>query len=143
MSKPKIISIEEVVIAVKDVEAAANLFKELFGFNFKDEWTLPGEMIRIRSERIGETQLQLMEPTSPESVVAKFLSERGEGLNHIAFRVNGLDKMVKELKSKGVRLIPETPVEIDHPLKKGVKLKYIFIHPKSAHGVLIELIEET
>ena len=136
MSKPRVLGIEEVVIAVKDVDSAAKLFKELFGFTFEDEWTLPEEMIRIRAERIGGTQLQLMEPTSSKSVVAKFLNERGEGLNHIAFKVSGLDELVKELRSKGVRLVPEEPVEIKHPLKKEGKLKYIFVHPKNAYFLL-------
>ncbi|MEB3816398.1 MAG: VOC family protein [Desulfurococcales archaeon] len=136
----RIIGVEEVVIAVKDVDAAAKDFSEMFGFKFQGGWRLDNEKIRIRMEQLGETQLQLMEPTSPDSVVASFLEKRGEGLNHIAFRVEGLDALIKHLKSRGIRLVPEEPVEIIHPYT-GERIRYIFIHPKSAHGVLIELIE--
>jgi len=136
----RILGLEEVVIAVNSADEAAKDFKELFGFNFNNEWRLDNEKIRIRMEKLN-TQLQLMEPTSSDSVVAKFLERRGEGLNHIAFKVEGLDEFVKKARERGVRLVPEEPVEIVHPLT-GRRIRYIFIHPKSAHGVLIELIEE-
>jgi methylmalonyl-CoA/ethylmalonyl-CoA epimerase len=140
MSGFKIVGIEEVVIAVRDADKAAEHFKDLFGFEFKASWRLDNEKIRIRAEFFGDTQLHLMEPTAPESVVEKFLEKRGEGLNHIAFRVEGLDSLIRHLRSKGVRLVPEEPVEIIHPYTKE-RIRYIFIHPKDAHGVLIELIE--
>ena len=136
----RILGLEEVVIAVNNVDEAARFFAELFGFRFDNEWRLENEKIRIRMEMLN-TQLQLMEPTSPDSVVARFLASRGEGLNHIAFRIEGMEHFIKKAKSLGVRLVPEEPVEIIHPLT-GKKIRYIFIPPKSAHGVLIELIEE-
>lgn len=141
VEEPAILGVEEVVIAVSDIEKAMEDFKRLFNFNFRISWVLSHEKIRIRSERINEVQLQLMQPTEKDSVVSDFLIRRGEGLHHIAFRVKGLDKLVEKLKMNDVKLIPEQPIEIDNPLPEGGAIKYIFIHPKYVHGVLIELIE--
>ncbi|HBE45760.1 MAG TPA: methylmalonyl-CoA epimerase [Deltaproteobacteria bacterium] len=143
MQEPRIEGIEEVVIAVRGADSGAKYFKDLFGMEFPFGWEVPHEKVKVRSERISGTQLQFIESTDPEGVVAKFIDERGEGLNHIAFRVSNLREMVKRLKIKGVRFIPEEPLEFKDkkfPLAKG-NIEYIFIHPKSARGVLIELIE--
>ena len=131
--EPVILGIEEVVIAVKDIEKALEDFKKLFGFDFKIGWRLEGEKIIIRSERIDSVQLQLMQPTSEDSVVSSFLDKQGEGLHHIAFRVKGLDTLVNRLKEHGVKLIPDKPIKIDNSLPEGGSLQYIFIHPKSHH----------
>lgn len=136
-----ILGVEEVVVAVKDIEKALEDFKSLFGFDFKVGWKLENEKIIIRSERINGVQFQLMQPTDKDSVVSSFLSRHGEGLHHIAFRVRGLDVIVDRLKRNGVKFIPDKPIEIESPLPEGGILRYIFIHPKYAHGVLIELIE--
>ena len=141
MEEPSIVGIEEVAIAVKDNEAAASLFSSLFGFNFDLEWEIPHEKIKVKSHRVGETQLQFLSPTNQESVVAKFIGQKGEGLNHIAFRVKKLKALASRLKDQGVRLIPEEPVVIPNPLGGSASTSYVFIHPKSALGVLIELIE--
>ena len=139
--EPAILGVEEVVIAVKDMEKALEDFKKLFKFSFDIGWSLPHEKIRIRSERVEGVQFQLMEPTDESSVVSDFLSKRGEGLHHIAFRVRELNKIVEKLRMSDVKLIPKQPIEIDNPLPEGGRLRYIFIHPKYAHGTLIELIE--
>lgn len=131
MVEPKIESIEEIAIAVKDMAKAIELFKELFGFTFDTGWDMPVENMKVKSERVANVQFQLLESTSPNGVIARFIKSRGEGLHHIAFRVTNLEEMVKRLKQKGVRFVPEKPVAGS----------YIFIHPKSAQGVLIELIE--
>ncbi len=140
--EPKVEIMQEVAIAVenKNMKQAVALYEDLFGFKFNLEWTLPNENIHVKAAKLGRTQLQIIESTSPEGVVAKFIQSRGEGLNHIAFKVANLQQMVAKLKKKGVKLIPEEPVAIlpGTPISRG---SYIFIHPKSAHGVLIELIE--
>jgi len=145
MEEPKIEAIEEIVIAVKDVDRAAEYFKDLFGMEFGYGWTVPGQKVKVRSQVIDGTQLQFIQATSPESVVAKFIKAKGEGLNHFAFKVKNLREMVKRLKAKGVKFIPEDIVEIDLADKnipiKGKKGSFIFIHPNSAFGVLIELVE--
>jgi 4-hydroxyphenylpyruvate dioxygenase-like putative hemolysin len=101
--------------------------------------------VKVRSQVIGSTQLQFIQATDPESVVAKFITAKGEGLNHFAFKVKNLREMVKRLKAKGVKFIPEDVVEINLKDKKipikGEKAAFIFIHPSSAFGVLIELVE--
>lgn len=145
MEESKIEAIEEIVIAVKDVNQAAARFKELFGMEFEYGWTVPGQKVKVRSQVIDGTQLQFIQATDPESVVAKFIKAKGEGLNHFAFKVKNLKEMVKRLKAKGVRFIPEEVVEIGLKDKKipikGEKASFIFIHPSSAFGVLIELVE--
>ncbi|MBN2187801.1 MAG: VOC family protein [Dehalococcoidia bacterium] len=143
MQEPAVNSIEEVVIAVEDVEKAAARFEDLFGMKFEAGWELAQEKIKVKSERIAGTQLQFIQSTSPEGVVAKFIESKGEGLNHFAFRVTNLKEMVNRLKQKGVKFVPEEPVEHESPdilIGKG-SVAYIFIHPKSACGTLIELIE--
>jgi methylmalonyl-CoA epimerase len=106
MEEPRIEAIEEVVIAVNGADKAVEYFKDLFGLSFPLGWELPQEKIKVRSERIAGTQLQFIEATQPDSVVAKFIKENGEGLNHMAFRVKNLGEMVRRLKEKGVKFIP-------------------------------------
>ncbi|MBP8985658.1 MAG: VOC family protein [Syntrophobacterales bacterium] len=145
MGEPKIEAIEEIAIAVNDVNQAAERFKDLFGMEFDYEWTVTGQKVKVRSQVISGIQIQFIQATDPESVVAKFLKAKGEGLNHFAFKVKNLREMVKRLKVKGVKFIPEDVVEIDLKDKKipikGEKASFIFIHPSSAFGVLIELVE--
>jgi methylmalonyl-CoA epimerase len=145
MEEPKIEAIEEIVIAVNDADKAAEYFKDLFGMEFSYGWRIPGQRIKVRAEVIDGTQLQFIQATDPESVVAKFITSKGEGLNHFAFKVKNLKKMVKRLKEKGVKFIPEEIVEVDLTDKnipiEGERGSFIFIHPSSAYGVLIELVE--
>ena len=145
MEEPKIEAIEEIVIAVNDADKAAAYFKDLFGMEFSYGWRIPGQRIKVRSEVIDGTQLQFIQATDPESVVAKFITSKGEGLNHFAFKVKNLKKMVKRLKEKGVKFIPEEIVEVGLTDKnipiEGERGSFIFIHPSSAYGVLIELVE--
>ena len=140
MKEPGIENVEEVVIAVKDARKAVALFNDLFGMRFETEWDMPDENMVVKSERISGTQLQFVESTSPEGVIAKFIEARGEGLNHIAFKVSNLKEMASRLRGKGVKLIPEEPIEMRNPLGEGM-WTYVFIHPRSACGTLIELIE--
>jgi methylmalonyl-CoA/ethylmalonyl-CoA epimerase len=131
---PSIRRLEEVAIAVPDASSAVDTFHSLFGLSFEDTWTVPDEGIRVRAAFIGETQIQLLEPLTDESPISSFLEQRGAGLHHVCFRADDLDAMVKHLRSAGIRTIPETPVETE-------TISYVFVHPKSAHGVLIELLE--
>ena len=132
--EPRVVGIQEVVVAVEDMSRVVALYEDLFGLKFDIGWDMPGENMRVKAAMIGETQFQVIESTSPEGVVARFIKSKGEGLNHVAFRVTNLPKMVTRLKEKGVRLAPEQPVVIG-------PVSYIFVHPKSTHGVLVELIE--
>jgi len=128
-------NIEEVVLAVENQDEVVALFEDLFGFEFKDSWDMPMYDMRVKSARVGNTQFQVVGSTSPapDAFIRKFIKDRGEGLHHIAFNVRDLDETVARLKEKGVRLIPEAPVGV-------AGRRFIFVHPKSVHGVLIELL---
>jgi methylmalonyl-CoA/ethylmalonyl-CoA epimerase len=134
MSDTKIGKIQEVVIAVENAKDAVALFEDLFGLKFDIQWSMPNENMNVKAAQIGDTQLHLIESTSNDGVIAKFINIHGQGLHHIAFKVDNLKNWVIRLKEKGVRLIPEEPIVYSQGL-------YIFIHPKSTCGVLVELIE--
>lgn len=130
----KIENITEVVIAVDKGEEAVKFFEENLGVKFDIQWKMPNEKMNVKAAQIGNTQLHIVESTSPNGVIAKFIEKKGQGLHHIAFRVTGLKEWVSKLKAKGIKLIPDEPIEYAQGW-------YIFIHPRSAYGVLIELIE--
>jgi methylmalonyl-CoA epimerase len=99
------------------------------------EETVPAEQVRVAMIRVGESRLELLEPTSENSVIAKFLAKRGEGLHHVSLRVPDLAAAVTKLKKDGVRLVSED-------IKVGAGgHRYVFVHPSSAGGVLLELVE--
>lgn len=127
-------NIAEIVIAVNDAQKAVEFFNDILGLNFNIEWTRPNEKMSVKAAQIGNTQLQVVESTNNEGVIAKFVERHGEGLHHIALNVENLDQLISKLKEKGIKLIPEQPIVYFNG-------RYIFIHPKSAFGVLIELIE--
>lgn len=134
MNDLKIQGIQEIVIAVKEAKKATAFFEDLLGVKFNIQWSMPNEKMNVQATQIGDTQLQIVESTASDGVIAKFIETHGPGLHHIAFRVNNLKAWVAKLKEKGIKLIPDQPIE--YP--KGA---YIFIHPKSAFGVLMELVE--
>ena len=129
-------NIEEVVLVVEHQDEVVSLFEDLFGFEFKAEWDMPMYEMHVKSARVGETQFQVVGSTNPapDAFINKSLKDRGEGLHHIAFKVSNLDETIARLKGKGVRLIPEEPVGA----RGGGR--FIFVHPQSVHGVLIELL---
>ena len=127
-------NIEEVVLAVEHQEEAVALFEDLFGIEFKESWTVPADSMKVRCARIGDTQFHIVASEKPDAVIAKYIRDRGEGIHHIAFRVINLDQLITRLKEKGLKLVPEKPREDEIR-------RYIFVHPKSVHGVLIELME--
>ena len=129
-------NLEEVVLAVENQDETVALFQELFDLDFNESWTIPVDSMKVRCARIGNTQFHIVASTGPEGLITKFIKDRGEGLHHIAFRVRNLDETISKLKAKGVKMIPPEPRTARH--HSG---RYIFVHPKSAHGLLIELME--
>ena len=127
-------NVEEVALAVEHQEEVVTLFEDLFDIEFKESWTVPADKMKVKSAKIGDTQFHIIASESPDAVIGKYIRDRGEGLHHIAFRVANLERLIRRLKEKGVRLIPEEPREDE-------LRRYIFVHPKSVHGVLIELME--
>jgi methylmalonyl-CoA epimerase len=127
-------NVEEVVLAVKDQEEVVAMFEDLFDLDFKDSWTVPEDRMKVRSAKIGDTQFHVVASETPDAVIGKYIRDRGEGIHHICFRVSNLDELIARLKEKGIRLVPDIP-------RRGRISRFIFVHPKSAHGVMIELIE--
>jgi methylmalonyl-CoA epimerase len=129
-------TIDHLGIAVKSLESAKAIY-ELLGLSVGAEEDVPAEKVRLAMVPVGETRLELLESTSEDSVIAKFIAKRGEGLHHISLRVPDLAAAVAKLRVKGVRLVSE---------KIAVGAgghRYIFIHPSSAGGVLLELVESS
>jgi len=126
--------IDHLGIAVKSLAAAKGIYEKL-GLVISPEETVPHERVRVVMVPVGDTRLELLESTSDDSAIAKFIAKRGEGVHHICMRVPDLELTVTKLKKDGVRLV-------SNEIKTGAGgHRYIFIHPQSAGGVLLELVE--
>jgi methylmalonyl-CoA epimerase len=126
--------IDHLGIAVKSLAAAKAIYEKL-GLSVTPVETVEHEQVRVVMVPVGESRLELLEATSPDSTVAKFIAKRGEGLHHVCLRVPDLAAAVARLKRDGVRLVSED-------IKTGAGgHKYVFVHPASAGGVLLELVE--
>lgn len=131
------IGLDHVGVAVKNLDEAISVYKDVLGFELKDIHVLTERKVRVAFIATGgQTDIELVEPLSSDSTVAKALETRGEGIHHIAVAVRGIESILEELKRKKVTLIDETP-------KAGAEGKRIaFVHPKSTKGVLLELVEK-
>ena len=127
--------IDHLGIAVKSLAQAKKFYKTL-GLEVMPEETVEGEKVRVAMVPMGESRIELLEPTSPDSTIAKFLEKRGPGLHHVALQVTNLVERVEELKAAGIRLINE-----EVKIGAGGHM-YVFVHPSSTGGVLLELVEE-
>src|SRR6185312_8085397 len=128
-------SIDHIGVAVKSLAAAKGIYEQL-GLNLSPEETVEAEQVRVVMVPLGETRMELLEPTSENSVIAKFIAKRGEGLHHVSLRVPDLSAAVERLKQDGVRLVSDE-------MKIGAGgHRFIFVHPSSAGGVLLELVED-
>lgn len=132
----KIQGIHHIAIAVSDIEAALTFWRDMLGLELERIEEVPSQKARVAFIPVGGSEIELVEPTDEGTGVAKFLKERGGGMHHLCLEVDNIAEMLANLKSKGVRLINETPIELE-----GRKMA--FIHPKSASGVLVELYELT
>jgi methylmalonyl-CoA/ethylmalonyl-CoA epimerase len=131
----KVLKIDHLGIAVNSIEEAKKLFHDILGLEFEGTETVQEQKVTTAFFPVGDSEVELLESTAPDGPIAKYLEKRGEGIQHIAFRVDNLDEALAELKDKGIRLIDEKP-------RKGAGgAKIAFLHPKSTHGVLIELSE--
>lgn len=127
--------IDHLGIAVDDLEAAVKLYRDTLGLNYAGQEEVPEQKVTTAFFPLGESSLELLEPTSPDSPVAKFIEKKGKGIHHIALRVDDVAEAIVELKKKGIRMIDEVPRSGAH----GAKIA--FIHPKSTPGVLVELCQ--
>jgi methylmalonyl-CoA epimerase len=127
--------IDHLGIAVKSL-AQAKKFYETLGLEIMPEEIVEAEKVRVAMVPMGESRIELLEPTSPDSIVAKFLEKRGPGLHHVALQVTNLVERVEELKAAGTRLVND-----EVQIGAGGRM-YVFVHPSSTNGVLLELVEE-
>ncbi len=127
--------IDHIGIAVKSIEKAKHLFENILNLKIIGEEIIEEQKVRVAFIPLGDSELELLESTSPDGPIAKFIEKKGEGIQHIAFKVNNLESILDELKEKGIRLIDEKP-------RYGAgRAKIAFLHPKSTNGILIELCE--
>ncbi|TRX61799.1 methylmalonyl-CoA epimerase [Fulvivirga sp. M361] len=128
--------VEHIGVAVKSLENSNNLFSKLFGEDHYKEESVEGEQVRTSFFKIGETKIELLESTGPDSAIGKFIEKRGEGIHHIAYEVSNIVSEVERLKNEGFIILNEEP-------KKGADNKLVcFLHPKSTNGILVELCQE-
>ena len=127
--------IEHIGIAVKDLESAIKYYEDVLGLKCYAVEEVKDQKVKTAFFRVGQTKLELLESTSPEGPIGKFIEKKGEGVHHIAFAVDRLQDQLDDASSKGVDLIDK------HPRKGAEGLDIAFLHPKSTRGVLTELCE--
>ena len=127
--------IEHIALAVADLDAAVKHYEEVWGLSVSHRERVEDQGVEEAMLPLGESYLQLLGPTGPDTTVGKFVERRGEGLHHIAYEVDDLEAALAELKEKGVPLIDEAP-------RLGGRGHMVaFVHPKGNHGLLVELIQ--
>lgn len=127
--------IEHIGIAVKSIEEHLPYYEEVLGFKCYNIETVEDQKVKTAFFKVGQTKIELLEPTSDDSTIAKFIESRGEGVHHIAYATNSIEKALKKAEDKGVQLIDKAP-------RKGAEgLNIAFLHPRSTGRVLTELCE--
>lgn len=128
--------IEHIGIAVKSLKEANQTYARLFGLGPYKEEVVESEGVNTAFFMVGENKIELLEPTKKHSPIAKFIEKKGEGIHHIAYDVENIEEEMKRLKLEGFVVLNKTP-------KVGADNKLVcFLHPKSCHGVLVELCQE-
>jgi methylmalonyl-CoA/ethylmalonyl-CoA epimerase len=131
----KILKIDHLGIAVNSIEDGKNFWSDVLGLAFEGAETVAEQKVTTAFFPVGESEVELLESTSPDGPVAKYIEKRGQGIQHIAFRVEDIEAALAELKEKGIQLIDEKP-----RLGAG-GAKIAFLHPKATGGVLVELCQ--
>lgn len=126
--------INHVAIVVEDIQSALGFWRDQLGLELDHIEDVPSQGSKVAFMPVGDSEVELVQPTNPESGLAKYLEKRGEGLHHLCIEVNDIEAMLSMLKEKGVRLINETPLNLP-----GRRMA--FVHPKAGNGVLIELYQ--
>ena len=127
--------IDHIGIAVKSLADAIKVYEDGLGLKVSGYDQVDDQGVRVAMLDIGESRIELLEPTGPDSPIEKFMTKRGEGIHHIAVRVDNIEQALERLKSQGVRLVDSVPRRGAH------NTRIAFIHPSSTHGVLLELVE--
>ncbi|MCS7233199.1 MAG: methylmalonyl-CoA epimerase [Synergistetes bacterium] len=131
----KTVKVDHIGIAVNSISEALKFYEGVLGIKCEGIEEVSEQKVKTAFLPIGDTEIELLESTSPDGPVAKFIEKRGEGIHHIAFRVKNIEEAINELKEKGFSLIDEKP-------RRGAGgAKIAFLHPKSTGGVLVEICE--
>ena len=132
----EITHIEHLGIAVKSIEEQLPYYEQVLGVKCYNMEEVADQKVKTAFFKIGQTKIELLEPTSDDSTIARFIEKRGEGIHHIAFAVPDVQNALRELETKGVQLVDKAP-------RKGAEgMSIAFLHPKSTHGILTELCME-
>jgi methylmalonyl-CoA/ethylmalonyl-CoA epimerase len=132
---PKIKKIDHVAIVVEDIDESLSFWRDALGLQLQEQRDVPVEKSRIAFLPLGDSEIELVQPTTPDSGIAKYLAKRGQGLHHVCLEVDDIDGMLVELQARGVRMINDLPrISPDGR-------RYAFVHPESAGGVLVELYQ--
>jgi methylmalonyl-CoA epimerase len=129
------VKIDHIGIAVKSLSEAVKVYEDAIGLSVSGYDQVDEQGVRIAMLNIGESRIELLEPTGPESPVEKFMTKRGEGIHHIAVAVDDIEKALERLQAAGARLIDKVPRRGAH------NTRIAFVHPSSMHGVLLELVQ--
>ena len=127
--------VDHIAVAVKDLDEALGVLTKTFGFEAAHRETIEDQGVEAALIKIGDGEIELIQPIDPEGGVAKFIERRGEGIHHICLEVDSIDQELKSLAEKGVELIDKQP-------RKGLAGRIGFVHPRSTKGILIELAEK-
>jgi methylmalonyl-CoA/ethylmalonyl-CoA epimerase len=131
----KILKIDHLGVAVKSIDKGKEFWTDILGLAFEGAETVEVQKVTTAFFPVGESEVELLESTAPDGPIARYIEKRGEGIQHIAFRVENIDEALEELKENGIQLIDETP-------RTGAGgARIAFLHPKSTGGVLVELCE--
>lgn len=127
--------VDHIGIAVNNLEETLKVYQEVLGLELHGVEVVEEQKVKVAFLPIGDTEIELLEATAPDSPIAKFIEAKGQGVQHIAFKVDNIEKALEDMKAKGMRLIDEKP-------RYGAGgARIAFLHPKSTNGVLIELSE--
>lgn len=133
----EILKIDHLGIAVNSIDDGKGFWTDILGLKFDGAETVDSQKVTTAFFPVGESEVELLESTSPDGPVAKFIEKRGQGFQHIAFRVANIEESLKELKEKGIQLIDQEP-------RIGAGgAKIAFLHPKATGGILVELCERS
>ncbi len=132
---PKIKKINHIAIVVEDIDDSLAFWRDALGLKLHEMRDVPVEKSRVAFLPLAGSEIELVQPTTPDSGIAKYLTKRGQGMHHVCLEVDDIDGMLEQLKAKGVRMINE------QPRTSSDGKRYAFVHPESASGVLVELYQ--
>jgi methylmalonyl-CoA/ethylmalonyl-CoA epimerase len=127
--------VDHIGIAVKSLEESLKFYQDVLGLDLQGTEIVEEQKVKVAFLPLGDTEIELLESTDPEGPIAKYIDKKGEGIQHIAYRVDNIEEAIAEMKAKGLKMIDETP-------RYGAGgAKIAFCHPKSTNGVLVELCQ--